>query len=205
MIIKRGKANKGKIRSLDEASEGYKYLGIIEADDIKHSGMEEIVQKEYYCRVRKILKSKLNGGNTIATINSRAVLIARHGAGIINWSKNELEEIDRKTRELLTTHRSFHPQADIDRLFMSRKEGGRGQISTEDSVYAESESLSQYVDKSKERVMQAVAQENVLKRSVEFKGMDAVWAERKRKLLERPLHGQFFKGTADCWRTHGVG
>ena len=37
----------GKIRSLDKTSNGYKYLGIIEADDIKHSVMKEIVQKEY--------------------------------------------------------------------------------------------------------------------------------------------------------------
>lgn len=39
-----------KIRSLDETSDGYKYLRIIEADDIKHSLM-----KEYYRRVRNLL------------------------------------------------------------------------------------------------------------------------------------------------------
>ena len=48
-------------------------------------------------------------------------------------------------------------------------------------------------------MMKAVAQENVPKRSV---GMDAVRAERKRKLLERPLHGQFFKGAADMGEHH---
>ena len=143
--------------------------------------MKEIVQKEYYHRVRKILKSKLNGGNTIAAINSRAVSNVRYGVGIINWTKNELQEIDRNTWKLLTIYlySSFHPQADSDRLYMSRKEGGRGLISIEDSVHAEIESLSQYVDKIKERVMEAVAQENVLKRSVEFKSMDALLAERK--------------------------
>ena len=96
--------------------------------------MKEIVHKEYYRRVRKILKPKLNGGNTITAINSRSVSIVRYGAGIINWSKNELEEVDRKTRTLLTIYRPFHPQADIDKLYMSRKEGGRGIISVEDSV-----------------------------------------------------------------------
>ena len=38
---------KGKIRSLDEDSEGYKYLGGIKVDDINHTEMKEIVGKEY--------------------------------------------------------------------------------------------------------------------------------------------------------------
>ena len=62
-------------------------------------------------------------------------------------------------------------------------------------MHAEIECLSQYVGSSKVRLMEAVAQENVLKRSEAFKGLDAVRAERKRKLLEKPLHGQFIKAT----------
>lgn len=39
--------------------------------------MKGITEKEYYFRVRNILKSKLNGGNVIAAINSRALSIVR--------------------------------------------------------------------------------------------------------------------------------
>ena len=46
--------------------EGYKYLGILERDDICQEKMKEKVQKEYYKRVRAALKFKLNGGNTRA-------------------------------------------------------------------------------------------------------------------------------------------
>lgn len=46
---------------------------------------------------------------------------------------------------------------------------------------AEIECLSQYVGGSKERLLEAVAQENVLKRSEVFKGLDAVRAEKKKK------------------------
>ena len=75
------------IRSLNsDEEEGYKYLGVLEADDIKHVEMKEKIQKEYFRRVRKILKSKLNGGNTIKAINSRAVSVVRYGAGIIYWT-----------------------------------------------------------------------------------------------------------------------
>ena len=35
--------------------------------------MKEKICKEYFKRVRTILKSKLNGGNTIKATNSRAV------------------------------------------------------------------------------------------------------------------------------------
>ena len=34
-------------------------------------------------------------------INSRAVSITHYGAGIINWTKDELRMMDRKTRKLL--------------------------------------------------------------------------------------------------------
>ena len=50
------------IRGLEER-DGYKYLGILEADDLKHAHMKEPISKEYLRRIRKILKSKLNGGN----------------------------------------------------------------------------------------------------------------------------------------------
>ena len=42
--------------------EGYKYLGILERDNIWQEKMKEKVQNKYYKRVRVVLKSKLNGG-----------------------------------------------------------------------------------------------------------------------------------------------
>ena len=61
--------NGKKIRSLDD-QEGYKYLGILQFDDIKHKEVKEKLKKEYVRRVRKILKSHLNGGNVIQAINA---------------------------------------------------------------------------------------------------------------------------------------
>ena len=42
-------------------NENYKYLGVLEADDIKHSKMKDRIQKEYFHRVKTILKSKSKG------------------------------------------------------------------------------------------------------------------------------------------------
>ena len=95
-----------------ESNDGYKYLGIIQCDVIKNNEMKEMLSKEYFRRIRKILKSSLNAGNTIQAINSRAVSIIRYGAGIVDWRKAELQQMDRKTRKLLTIYRSMHPQGD---------------------------------------------------------------------------------------------
>ena len=80
---------------IEEADEeGYKYLGILERDDICQEKMKEKVQSEYYKRFKAVLKSKLNGGNVINTINIWAVAKVRYEAGIINWNKGELDKID---------------------------------------------------------------------------------------------------------------
>ena len=105
VIMKRGKVVESDglcmpdgtmMRNIEEG--GCKYLGILKADGIKPDEMKEQLKKEYIRRVRNVLKSKLNGGNIISAINSRAVSIVRYGAGIIKWTKNELEEFDRKTK-----------------------------------------------------------------------------------------------------------
>ena len=62
---------------------------MLEADGAKHMEVKENVTREYYRRVKKILKSKLNGGNVINAINTRTVAIIRYGAGIIKWTKEE--------------------------------------------------------------------------------------------------------------------
>ena len=49
---------------IEEADgERYKYLGILERDDICQEKMKEKVQKEYYKLERAVLKSKLKRGN----------------------------------------------------------------------------------------------------------------------------------------------
>ena len=50
------------IKSLQEG-ESYKYFGILEADKFLEEKMKLNVLKEYIRRLRKVLKSKLNGGN----------------------------------------------------------------------------------------------------------------------------------------------
>ena len=71
-----------------------------------------------------ILKSKLNGRNTIIALNTRAVSILRYGAGILKWNKNELQEMSRKTGKFMTMNKELHPSSDVALSFVSRKNGG---------------------------------------------------------------------------------
>ena len=111
------------------SDKGYKYLGILEADDLMHTKMKDKIKEAYYSRVKQLTSLNLNGGNTIRAINSRAVSLVRYSAGILKWTKDELKAMDRKTKKILAMNRMYHPQSDTDRLYIPRVEGGRGLLS----------------------------------------------------------------------------
>ena len=77
----------GEVITELESDKGYKYLGILEANDIMHAEMKDKIQKVYHNRVRRLTSSKLNGGNTIRAINSRVVSLVRYSAGILKVDK----------------------------------------------------------------------------------------------------------------------
>ena len=60
---------------------------ILEADQIMHKEMKDSVRKEYYRRVRKVFQSKLNGGNSIKSVNTWAVSLLRYSAAFIDWTR----------------------------------------------------------------------------------------------------------------------
>ena len=142
LVMKRGKVVKSKgiklpdyktIQGLNDG-DSYKYLGILEADRITHEEMKETVTKEYKRRVRKILETKLNGGNLVKAINTWAIPLLRYSAAFLDWRKSELQDLDRKTRKLLTMHNGLHPKSNVDRIYIPREEGGRGLTAQEQAL-----------------------------------------------------------------------
>ena len=120
---------------------GYKYLGILEYNKIKESKMKENFRREYLRRTKLIMKSRLNGRNKIIAINTWAVSLMRYGAGIVKWTKSEPDEIDRKTRKVMTLNKELHPRSYADRLYVSRMEGGKRLIGCKMCVKAEENSF----------------------------------------------------------------
>ena len=138
--------NQDTIKSFDE-NESYKYLEILEADNIKQTEMKGKVKKEYLRRTRKLLETKLNSRNLIKGINTWAVPIMKYSGPFLKWTKEELRQIDQRTRKLMTMHKALHPRDDRDRLYVSRKEGGRSLANIEDCVEATIQQLEEYTKK----------------------------------------------------------
>ena len=55
--------------------------------------------------------------------------------------------MDQRTRKLMTMHQALHPRDDVDRLYVSRKEGGSGLASIDDSVDVSIQRLEDYIQK----------------------------------------------------------
>ena len=70
----------GKVTKSSHEGENYKYLGILETDKFLEEKMKLNVSKEYIRRIRKVLKSKLNGGNLVHGVNIWAVYLLRYQA-----------------------------------------------------------------------------------------------------------------------------
>ena len=146
--MKRGKATSTEGIELpsgdtikDIEKEGYKYLGILEFDFVKENDMIRNFQREYFRRARLVMRSRLNGRNKIRALNTWASSLLRYGAGILNWRKNVLDEMDRKTRKIMTINKEFHPKSDIDRLYVPRRKGGRGLLSCKSCIMTEENTL----------------------------------------------------------------
>ena len=80
----------------------------------------------------------------------------QYNFGIINWHQEKLQKLDRKTRELLTIHGQHHPKADVDRLYVPRKQGGRGLMQLEAAHAVEITKLVEYIDRKEDPLIQVV-------------------------------------------------
>ena len=121
------------VKSLEEG-ESYKYLEDLEADRFLAEEMKLKVSKEYFKRLKKVLKSKLNDGNLIQGVDTWAVSLLRYSTTFISWRKCELQAVDWKTRKLFTMYGGLHPKSDVDRLYIPRKDRRRGLIAIGDCV-----------------------------------------------------------------------
>jgi hypothetical protein len=57
---------------------------------------------------------------------------------------------------MLTIHGQYHPRADTDRLYVPRKEGGRGLMQVEGAYIAEILNLVEYVENKENPLIQIV-------------------------------------------------
>jgi flagellar basal body rod protein FlgC len=92
------------------------------------------------------MKSELNARNKITAIGALAVPVLRYSFGIINWRIEEIKQIDRKTRKMLTMYKMHHPKADKDGLYVKRKNGERGLEQVRAAYKAEIINTAEYLN-----------------------------------------------------------
>ena len=159
MKIKRGKfvasreslnINNLSIRPLNEG-ESYKYLGLDEAVSFNGPLNKATISKEYFARVRKVWSSELSALNKCLAHNTFAVPLLTQTFGILDWNADELEKLDVKTRKILTYTGNFHINGDCDRLYVPRKDGGRGLKSVYTSFQSRIVAIRQYLHQASVR------------------------------------------------------
>ena len=139
-----------------------------------------------------MLETKLNGGNIIKAINTWAIPVLRYSAPFLKWRNTELQELDRRTRKLLTMHNAHHPKSNVERIYIPRKEGGRGLLNVEDIVNTAILGLEEYVVDSNERILSAARNiDEVTETAKGFKKRKK--NGRKNNWKEKELHGQYLR------------
>ena len=147
--------------------------------------MKEKIKKEYLRKTRKLLETKLSSRNLIKGINTQAVSLVRYSRPFLKWTREELWQMTQRTRKLMTMQKELYPRVDVDRLYVSRKEEGRGLACIEDSVDASIQRLEDYIENHEGRLIIAIRNETV-------NTMDnRMTITRKQKWEEKQLYGRF--------------
>ena len=156
-----------------------------ESPSAKTNVKNSLGQKEYLRRTRKLLETKLNSRNLIKGINTWAVPLVKYSGPFLKWTRDELRQMDQRTRKLMTMHKALHHRDDVDRLYVPRKEGGRGLASIEDSVDTSIQRLEDYIEKHERGLIMATR--NNTDNTID----NRMTKNRKQKWEEKQLYGRF--------------
>jgi len=172
---------------------GCKYLGILQ--NMQNKQKEEKRKVTTTCRkkLRQILKSRLNAKNNIQAINTYAMPVITYTTGITDWNKKEIQDLDRMTRKTMNMYGGLHPRADIHRLYLPRKEGGRGLREVAATVRFQCAGLQEYISKAKEKdpPTEAVWKHQAIKGYKSKNEEVEEWEiENTTKWTSKQLHGQ---------------
>ncbi|GJQ68851.1 hypothetical protein Trydic_g6051 [Trypoxylus dichotomus] len=107
----------------------YTYLGIKQREMHDITTIKATLVERYKKTLRIIWMSELTAKHKSTATNMLAVPIVTFAS--IRWNVDEINQLDRDTRKTFTMSRSLHPNASVQRLYLPRREGGRGLINIE--------------------------------------------------------------------------
>ena len=136
-------------------------------------------------------KNTLYSKKKIKRINTRAVPLVRYSGPFLKWTREEIKQMDQRTRKLMTMHKALHPWDEVAWLCLSRKEG-RELAKIEDNVDTSMQRLEYNIKKHRGRLITATRNNTDNTRTNRTK------ITRKRKLEEKYLYERF------KWRTNDI-
>ena len=122
-------------------------------------------------------------------------------SGIVDWSIAELEDIDRKTRKLMTAHRTLHPQSDIDRLYLPQRIWERGLLQIRQRVEEEIRNLSEYISSTESALKEVITEGLLTVEDIKKEYKRKEMRNRQERWQNKALHGQYLNdtdGKTDC-------
>ena len=117
-------------------------------------------KKEYIKRLKKICRSELSPKNKITAVNQMATPVLSYGFGIIDWPQREIDNLDVKTRKILTMFKIIYRNQCMDRLYLPRREGGLGLIEINDVFRQTITNLDFYLRTTTEEHMKKVKEQH---------------------------------------------
>ena len=111
--------------------------------------------------------------------------LINYSGSFLKWTREELKQMDQRTRKLMTMYKALHPRDDVDRLYVSRKKRGKGLASIEDSVDASIQRLEDYIEKHERGLITAIINDtdNTMNNRMTI--------TRKQKWEAKQLYGRF--------------
>ena len=110
------------------AGDNYRYLAIVKNVEYCAPWNKNFkrISKEYLSRVKKIWSSELADFNKTITHDTFATPVIMPIVSIIDWTIENINQLDLKPRKNPTLLCNFHPNSDVDRLHMTKANNNRG-------------------------------------------------------------------------------
>ena len=96
-------------------------LGNIRSGRHQTSGDFKKINKEYLRGTIEQLQTKLPSRNLIKGINTWAVALVRFSGPFFKWTREKIQQMDQRTRKLMSMHKALQPWDDDDRLMCQEK------------------------------------------------------------------------------------
>ena len=134
--------------------------------------------------------------NIISTISNS--IVNWKTVQVVDWTMEEMASMDRRSRKILAMSDCAHTRSNVERLYLPRKEGGRGLIGIKECVRKERKTLYGYLRESTEWMLLSALKEEVVVKKENLQDYERrIKEEKVKNWKEKASHSEFVQQTSD--------